>query len=209
MASWRESVAAALRGPAEAVLGVRPTAVRGGLALGLAYLVWERVVSLNVGLGRSMLPTLNSDPNAADVVVVNHLARYRGGIRAGDLVTLESPGSGDVVLKRVVGLEDDIVLTSVHNERNEAARTTIRVPYGHVWVEGDNPRMSRDSRSFGPVPLSSIKGRAVGTIYPRLRTLPATFEHVHSGPPRRLREAAATTASASAPPPPPPPAASS
>jgi len=34
------------------------------------------------------------------------------------------------------------------------------VPPGSVYVVGDEPRRSRDSREFGPVPIGSIVGRA-------------------------------------------------
>ena len=36
----------------------------------------------------------------------------------------------------------------------------LQVPKGHVWLEGDCPHVSRDSREYGPVPLSLIYGRA-------------------------------------------------
>ncbi|KAF2014182.1 LexA/Signal peptidase [Aaosphaeria arxii CBS 175.79] len=38
----------------------------------------------------------------------------------------------------------------------------VKVPTGHVWVEGDNWRRSYDSRDFGPVSLALVDGRAVG-----------------------------------------------
>lgn len=37
---------------------------------------------------------------------------------------------------------------------------TIKVPKGHVWVEGDNATQSVDSRQIGAVPASLVLGRA-------------------------------------------------
>ena len=35
----------------------------------------------------------------------------------------------------------------------------VKVPKGHVWVEGDSAEDSVDSRSFGPIPYSLIQSR--------------------------------------------------
>ncbi len=37
----------------------------------------------------------------------------------------------------------------------------VVVPEGHMWVQGDNLVLSRDSREYGPVPLALVKGRVV------------------------------------------------
>lgn len=36
----------------------------------------------------------------------------------------------------------------------------LQVPKGHVWLEGDNPLNSTDSRQYGPVPWALLQGRA-------------------------------------------------
>jgi len=52
----------------------------------------------------------------------------------------------------------------------EAARTLV-VPPGHVWVEGDCPALSIDSRHYGPVPVEWIKGKLVARIWPLWKTV--------------------------------------
>lgn len=42
----------------------------------------------------------------------------------------------------------------------------FQVPKGHVWLEGDNPLNSTDSRNFGSVPAGLIRGRAVFRLWP-------------------------------------------
>jgi signal peptidase I len=37
----------------------------------------------------------------------------------------------------------------------------VKIPKGHVWLEGDNKHDSHDSRYYGPVPSSMLQGRVV------------------------------------------------
>ena len=42
----------------------------------------------------------------------------------------------------------------------------FKIPKGHVWIEGDNKRVSNDSRNFGPIPLGLIHGTVEARIWP-------------------------------------------
>lgn len=42
------------------------------------------------------------------------------------------------------------LMGSMH-ERSLTSKRRVKVPYGHVWVEGDNWEQSHDSNYYGPV----------------------------------------------------------
>ena len=42
----------------------------------------------------------------------------------------------------------------------------VKVPDGHIWVEGDNPWNSSDSRNYGAVPANLIMGRVLLRMWP-------------------------------------------
>lgn len=110
-------------------------------------------------------------------------------LKRGDVVTFWKPRRPEEVsIKRVVGLEGDEVYVgrgyaveegegegrlqgvadgladedddSVASWRTKE-RGKIVVPYGHVWLEGDNAEKSLDSRDFGPVSRGLIEARAI------------------------------------------------
>ncbi|CAB9530466.1 membrane protease subunit 1 [Seminavis robusta] len=69
--------------------------------------------------------------------------------------------------------------TSQTEQRHDDDRlyhSTRVVPKGHVWLEGDNPLLSVDSRHYGPVPLSYLEGKLVWRLWPLLRH-PAIRKH--------------------------------
>mgnify|MGYP000306348216 CR=1 FL=1 len=62
--------------------------------------------------------------------------------------------------KRIGGVAGDIVVY-----RNKAGHPIIvKVPEEHVWLLGDNPSNSNDSRYYGPVPVSLLQGRVFAKI---------------------------------------------
>ena len=59
-----------------------------------------------------------------------------------------------------------------HDSRYRSDRRhdeTITVPPDHVWVEADCPGMGLDSRQLGPIPMTAIRGRVVGRLWPLWR----------------------------------------
>ena len=59
--------------------------------------------------------------------------------------------------------EGDIISTS-------SGLFSMQIPPGHVWIEGDNPKNSRDSRYYGPVPIALVQGRVLAKIWPLTQT---------------------------------------
>ena len=81
-------------------------------------------------------------------------------------------------VKRIVAVEGDQVEGKesgfyVNGEPILASPQTplgpIEIPKGHVFVLGDHPENSSDSRDFGPVPLENLEARVDFVIYPLSR----------------------------------------
>lgn len=76
--------------------------------------------------------------------------------------------------KRVIGVENDVVEVEPRRSgitwsaESETFRPMegrfVRVPKGHVWLAGDNLSNSTDSRTYGPVPLALVRGKAVAKV---------------------------------------------
>ena len=82
-----------------------------------------------------MYPTLRD----GERVVVDTTACREAPPAVGDVVLARHPFMRDMwMIKRVVGVADD----------------------GRYVLQGDNPVESSDSRSFGPIPLRNVRGRA-------------------------------------------------
>lgn len=67
-----------------------------------------------------------------------------------------------IAVKRITALEGDLVRT-----RPPFPDSVVRVPQGHVWVEGDGPHdKSIDSNTYGPISIQLITGRITHFVYP-------------------------------------------
>ncbi len=159
------------------------------LALGLTFVVQTWFYKVYSIPSTSMVPTLLVN----DRVIVSKLDTSPS---RGQVVVFKrpkddpaSPGEPSVLIKRVIGLPGDTV-SLVHGSVDVNGKrlresylprgtTTVpttpngpsvfHVPRGDMFVMGDNRSISVDARTFGPVPESSIVGRAVMRIWPLSR----------------------------------------
>ena len=128
--------------------------------------------------GQSMEPSLHTDQR---LVVEKVSYRFHGPQRF-DIVVLRLPSQGDeLLIKRVVGLpgetveirDGDVYINGepldepfLDVETRPGRQGTVTVPPLHVYVMGDNRNHSNDSRSFGPIPIENIVGRAWISYWP-------------------------------------------
>lgn len=127
--------------------------------------------------GQSMEPNLHTNER----LVIEKLSYRFHGPRRGDVVVLHDPGgSPELLIKRVVGLPgervtvadgrvfiDGVPLDEPYLDQDTlgGGRSWV-VPPLTVFVMGDNRSASRDSRTFGPVSLDQIIGRALVRYWP-------------------------------------------
>ncbi|XP_042323931.1 mitochondrial inner membrane protease subunit 2 isoform X4 [Sceloporus undulatus] len=106
----------------------------------------DRVACIARVEGASMQPSLNPEERqVSDVVLLNHWSIRNYEVQRGDIVSLVSPRNPEQkIIKRVIALEGDIIKTIGYKKKY------VKVPHGHIWVEGDHHGHSFDSNAFGP-----------------------------------------------------------
>lgn len=141
------------------------------LTWGVLYVSGYRVYRIPTG---AMRPTINQ----GDYVIGRLSETYRDRIRRFDLVVYRLPQeSGGVATKRVVGLPGERVTINAQGVKVNGAPLTlppsvamaglgvqpcdIKVPGDAIFVLGDNPANSADSRYLGPVPKKDVIGYLV------------------------------------------------
>ena len=138
-----------------------------------SYMFFSHVVVTAVEVkGVSMAPTLT----AGDRFLLNRFAYLHREPQRGELVVLKDPETGELIVKRIIGLPCETVL--MQNETpyinghvlpepylQKSTRANLApwgkatvVPRGHYFVLGDNRSRSVDSREFGAVARESILG---------------------------------------------------
>ncbi|KAJ1281544.1 hypothetical protein BS78_04G313500 [Paspalum vaginatum] len=110
-----------------------------------------------------MFPTIHSKDGAA--ILVRKLPHYPNppGVFVGDTVVFRDPDRPSQYLSgRVAAIEGCEMLST--DEKDEP----FVLAHNHCWVLVDNrslpPKTAKDSRSFGPLPLTAIYGRAMYSL---------------------------------------------
>ncbi len=133
-----------------------------------------------------------TDPERGEVVVFRHpsapdpvAGSWWDALRDGLIDSIGLPtGEVEALIKRVIAIPGDrleirndqvyvngiaIAEPYISADPEMGDLSPIYIPEGYVWVMGDNRNYSRDSRVFGPVPISTISGKFFVRILPPLR----------------------------------------
>jgi|RhiMethySRZTD1v2_1073278.scaffolds.fasta_scaffold78263_2 signal peptidase I len=136
--------------------------------------------NLSVVRGSSMAPGIQD----GDRILVEPWSYLFGPIERGDVIVLRYPLDPEIdYIKRVIGLPGDRVTIEagrvyVNGERleepyvreiDETSSTSVEVAAGNYFVLGDNRPRSSDSREFGFVPESYVRGRVDLRLWPPSR----------------------------------------
>jgi len=146
------------------------------LGASLMVIVHLFVIQVSVVKGTSMEPCLHD----GDRLVVDRVSTNLADVSRGDVVILRYPRNPEIdFVKRVVALPGDRV--SMHDGAlivngkvadnygciadHQALADTV-VPPGQFFVLGDNRPVSCDSRDFGLVDETLLKGRVRARFWP-------------------------------------------
>jgi signal peptidase I len=138
-----------------------------------SYLFFSKLVVSAVEVkGVSMAPTLA----AGDVLFLNRFAYLHREPRRCEMVVLKDPETGELIVKRIIGLPCETVITQndhvyvngrllrepytsalTRPDYSPLGKATV-IPQNCYYVLGDNRTRSLDSRNFGPISRESILG---------------------------------------------------
>jgi len=128
-----------------------------GVSFAVVMALGDQVGYFTLLTGPSMLPSIKE---VGDLAFVDVWTVKREGVRRGDVVICRKPESPERerVCKRVTGIPGDTV---IYFNRYSAYPVVSEVPTGHVWLSGDNPDQSNDSRKYGPVGVGLVLGKVI------------------------------------------------
>jgi signal peptidase I len=129
-----------------------------------------------------MLPILHD----SDRILIEELTPRFRSVRRGEVIVFRHPRDPKrLLVKRVIGMGGDTVAIDrglvalngvVQDEpylgagsRDERSFAPTEVAHGFLYVLGDDRSISEDSRVWGPIPESTVLGRALFTYWPPQR----------------------------------------
>jgi len=150
-----------------------------GFAIVLALLLRAFVIEPRYVPTPSMVPTIQVN----DRLYVEKLSPRFSKLKRGMIVTFVAPeqtGRKDYLVKRLIGLSGDVVsitdgklyVNNIEvdepylNEPMLSGFPEYTVPEGKLFLLGDNRNHSQDSRSWGSIDESCVKGQALFIYYP-------------------------------------------
>ena len=158
---------------------IREWIVLLGAAVIIAVLLRTFIIEPRYVPTPSMVPTIMVN----DRLYVEKLSPRFGSLKRGMIVTFLAPeqtGRDDYLVKRLIGLGGDVIsvkggILYVNGQAvdepylNEPMRSDfqeITVPEGRLFLMGDNRNHSQDSRSWGSIDVSCVKGQALLIYFP-------------------------------------------
>ena len=158
---------------------IREWALLLGVAVVLALFLRTFVIEPRYVPTPSMVPTIHVN----DRLYVEKLSPRFGTLKRGMIVTFLAPeqtGRNDYLVKRLIGLGGDVISVTggqlyvngvavdepYLNEPMRADYPEFTVPEGQLFLMGDNRNHSQDSRSWGSIDESCVKGQALFIYFP-------------------------------------------
>ncbi|MBD3328960.1 signal peptidase I [Candidatus Dojkabacteria bacterium] len=152
-------------------------------AVALVIVLYLFILTPHEVVGRSMYPTYKdgeillankvvyrvSQPKRGDVVIFKHSATedYIKRIIGlpGDQVSLRD---GNIYVNDKILSESDYLSDTIYTDKGRYLDEgdVVSVPDDSVFVCGDNRPHSSDSRDFGPIPITDIKGKVWIVYFP-------------------------------------------
>ncbi len=153
-----------------------------GCAIGLALLIQAYVARPFIVSGSSMTPIIRN----GEYIIIDELTYKLKDPERGDVIVFKSPPEPTkFYIKRIIGLPgetidiDGTTITITNTEHPDGLvlkepyilytnkdNIHVKVPIDQYYVLGDNRSGSYDSRSWGPVPMENIRGRALLRLLP-------------------------------------------
>ncbi|KAL8428916.1 hypothetical protein Efla_005704 [Eimeria flavescens] len=159
----------ALKGVQEAGQTFFSVCGRFAFAFGSLHCIDNYLVSTKQARGLSMSPTISE---GGDVLLFERISLHMRNLlgwpplRRGDVVLAHSPEDACVVCKRIIAIGEDVFISDPPAEAPHKQQRIVTVPKHHVWLQGDNARMSHDSRNYGSISEALICGRVVCKLWP-------------------------------------------